>query len=267
LSPAVPGVNSWEKHGTRFAATVIPTGKWRESASERIAGLLEEPGRQEADHGRRDYWKSLVGKKQIMAVTGVIMTLYIIAHLGGNLLIFAGPGALNEYAHFLKHRIIEITWVVRAVLFVSLVLHVVASIQVSLASRRARPVGYAVKKDIETSYAARTMVWSGPLLLAYVVYHLMMFTFLTTGPGYSPTDVYRNVVLSFRVPAISAVYAFSMILLGMHLWHGAWSALQTLGGGSPKYHPLRRTAAPLFASAITIGYILIPAAVLFGWVS
>jgi len=155
----------------------------------------------------RDFWKSLVGKKQVMAVTGVILTLFIIGHLVGNLLVFAGPGPYNDYSHFLKHGIIEILWIVRLVLLVSLVLHVVASIQVSLASRRARPIGYAVKKNIETTYAARTMIWSGPLLFVYVVYHLMMFTFLTTGPGYSPTDVYRNVVLSFRDPAISAVYA------------------------------------------------------------
>ncbi|HKB70070.1 MAG TPA: succinate dehydrogenase cytochrome b subunit [Thermoanaerobaculia bacterium] len=215
----------------------------------------------------RDFWKSLVGKKQVMAVTGVILTLFIIGHLVGNLLVFAGPGPYNDYSHFLKHGIIEILWIVRLVLLVSLVLHVVASIQVSLASRRARPIGYAVKKNIETTYAARTMIWSGPLLFVYVVYHLMMFTFLTTGPGYSPTDVYRNVVLSFRDPAISAVYAVAMILLGMHLYHGAWSMVQTLGAGSPKYHPLRRAAAPVFAAAITAGYILIPAAVMLGWVS
>lgn len=215
----------------------------------------------------RDFWKSLVGKKQVMAVTGVILTLFIIGHLVGNLLVFAGPGPYNDYSHFLKHGIIEILWIVRLVLLVSLVLHVVASIQVSLASRRARPVGYAVKRNIETTYAARTMIWSGPLLFVYVVYHLMMFTFLTTGPGYSPTDVYRNVVLSFRDPAISAVYAVAMILLGMHLYHGAWSMLQTLGAGSPKYHPLRRAAAPVFAAAITAAYILIPAAVMLGWVS
>jgi len=214
-----------------------------------------------------DFWGSLVGKKMVMAVTGVILTLFVIGHLVGNLLVFAGPGPYNDYSYFLKHRIIELLWIARAGLFVSLVLHVVAAIQVSLANRRARPIGYAVKKDIETSYAARTMAWSGPLLFLYIVYHLMMFTFLTTGPGYSPTDVYRNVVLSFQVPAISAIYAVSMVLLGLHLYHGAWSMLQTLGAGAPGYHPLRRAAAPLFAGTITLAYILIPAAVLFGWIS
>lgn len=217
--------------------------------------------------GLRSFWGSLVGKKMVMAVTGAILTIFIIGHLVGNLLVFAGPGPYNDYSHFLKHGIIEILWIVRAVLLLSLVLHVVASIQVSLANRRARPVPYAVKKNIETTYAARTMVWSGPLIFLYIVYHLMMFTFLTTGPGYSPTDVYRNVVLSFQVPAISGIYAAAMIPLGLHLYHGAWSMLQTLGAGAPKYHPVRRAAAPLFAAVITLGYILIPAAVMLGWIS
>ncbi len=208
-----------------------------------------------------------MGKKVLMAATGLILTLFLIGHLAGNLLIFAGPTSFNDYSHFLKHGIPEILWVVRIVLLACLAIHVVASIQVSLASRRARPAGYAVRKNIETTFAARTMIWSGPLLFAYIVYHLMMFTFLTTGPGYSPTDVYRNVVLSFRVPAIAGVYAFAMLLLGLHLYHGAWSMLHTLGTGTPRYRFLRRAGAPLFAAVITFGYILIPAAVLMGWVS
>ena len=214
-----------------------------------------------------DTWASLVGKKVLMAATGLVLTLFLIGHLAGNLLVFAGPEALNDYSHFLKHRIPEILWPLRAVLLSCLVIHVVASIQVSIASRRARPVGYALKKNIETSYAARTMIWSGPLLFAYIVYHLMMFTFLTTGPGYSPTDVYRNVVLAFREPAISAVYTFAMLLLGLHLYHGAWSMVHTLGAGTPRYRRLRRAAAPLFAAAVTLGYMLIPASVLLGWIS
>lgn len=214
-----------------------------------------------------DTWGSLVGKKVLMAATGLVLTLFLLGHLAGNLLVFAGPKALNDYSHFLKHQIPEILWPARLVLLACLVIHVVASIQVSIASRRARPVGYAVKRNIETSYAARTMIWSGPLLFAYIVYHLMMFTLLTTGPGYSPTDVYRNVVLAFRVPAISAVYAIAMLLLGLHLYHGAWSMLHTLGAGTPRYRRLRRAAAPLFAAAVTLGYILIPASVLMGWIS
>jgi succinate dehydrogenase / fumarate reductase cytochrome b subunit len=173
---------------------------------------------------------------------------------------------LNAYSAFLK-RTGEILWAVRLVLLAALVLHVVASVQVSLASRRARPVAYTVKKSIETSYAARTMIWSGPLIFLYVVYHLAMFTFLVTGPGYSPTDVYRNEVLAFRVPAISAVYVVAILFLGLHLYHGVWSMLHTLGASNPRYRVLRRTVAPAVAIAITAGYIAIPVAVLAGLVS
>jgi len=111
------------------------------------------------------------------------------------------------------------------------------------------------------------MIWSGPILLAYIVYHLMMFTFLTTGPGYSETDVYRNVVEAFQVPAISVVYILALLLLGMHLWHGAWSMVQTLGWADSRRGALRRIAAPALAVLITAGYIAIPLAVLAGWVS
>lgn len=212
------------------------------------------------------FWRSLVGKKIVMAVTGVILFLFVVGHLLGNLQIFDGPERLNAYSAFLK-KLGEILWAIRAILLISLILHVIASIQVSVASLKARPVGYEDKKRIETSFAARTMIWSGPLIFFYVVYHLMMFTFLTTGPGYSETDVYRNEVLAFQVPAITAVYILAMLFLGLHLYHGAWSMLHTLGASSPRYRVLRRTVAPIVAILITAGYITIPVAVLAGWLS
>ena len=211
-------------------------------------------------------WRTLAGKKAVMAVTGVVLVLFIIEHMLGDLLVFAEPEKLNGYSHLLKHTIIEVTWALRAGLFVSLILHVVAAIQVAAASRAARPVAYAVKKDIATSYAARTMRITGPLLLVYLVYHLMMFTFLTTGPGYSETDVHRNVVLAFSVPWIAGVYIAAMLMLGTHLYHGAWSMLQTLGGGRAKHPALRRVVAPAFALVVTAGYVSIPLAVLAGLV-
>jgi succinate dehydrogenase / fumarate reductase cytochrome b subunit len=211
----------------------------------------------------RAFCQSLVGKKAIMAVSGIVLFLFVVGHLLGNLQIFAGPERLNAYSAFLK-KSGEILWAVRLVLLASLVLHVVASVQVSRASLRARPVGYAEKKSVETSYAARTMIWSGPLILLYVIYHLAMFTFLVTGPGYSPTDVYRNEVLAFRLPAISALYIVAMILLGLHLYHGVWSMLHTLGASNPRYRVLRRAVAPAVAIAITAGYVAIPIAVLAG---
>lgn len=212
------------------------------------------------------FYRTLVGKKIVMAVSGVILFLFVVGHLLGNLQIFDGAARVNAYAAFLKSTG-ELLWGVRFVLLVSLFTHVVAAIQVSLASRRARPVDYAVRKNQETTYAARTMIWSGPLLFLYVVYHLLMFTFLTTGPGFSHTDVYRNEILAFSQPLISIVYIVSMILLGLHLYHGVWSMLNTLGVSNPQYHWMRRALAPVIAVAITAGYIAIPVAVLSGFVS
>jgi succinate dehydrogenase / fumarate reductase cytochrome b subunit len=214
----------------------------------------------------RAFCQSLVGKKVIMAVTGVILFLFVVGHLLGNLQIFAGPERLNAYSAFLKGAG-EILWAVRVVLLAALILHIVAAVQVSRANKRARPIPYAVKKDIETGYAARTMLWSGPLIFVYVVYHLAMFTFLVTGPGYSPTDVYRNEVLAFRMPVVTAAYILAIVFLGMHLYHGAWSMIHTLGGSGPRYRTLRRMVAPVVAIVITLGYIAIPVAVLAGLVS
>ena len=149
-------------------------------------------------------------------------------------------------------------------LLVAVTLHIATAVKVTLANWRARPVGYAYRKDIETDYAARTMIVTGPLVFLYVAYHLMMFTWLTTGPGYSETDVYTNVVSAFQVPVISIVYIVAMLILGTHLYHGIWSMLQTVGISNPRYRWLRRTVAPVVAIVIAAGYIAIPVAVLVG---
>jgi succinate dehydrogenase / fumarate reductase cytochrome b subunit len=221
------------------------------------------PSRHSAPSRLAAFYGATVGKKLVMAVSGVVLLVFVIGHLAGNLQIFLGADKLNEYAALLR-RMPELLWLARAGLLVTLVAHVVASVQLVLVNRRARPVRYAVKRDIETNYAARTMVISGPLVLLYVLYHLAMFTFLVTGPGYSHTDVYRNVVSAFQSPAISGIYIVAMLLLGLHLYHGTWSMLHTLGLSSPRYRRLRRGLAPVFAIAITTGYVSIPLAVLVG---
>ncbi len=203
---------------------------------------------------------NLAGKKVVLAATGLVLYGWIVVHMVGNLLIFLGPVAFNGYAGFLKGAV-ELLWTERVVGCVALLLHILAAAQVTLANWRARPVGYVVRKDVATGYAARTMIWTGPLVFVYVIYHLMMFTFLTTGPGYSETDVYRNVVLAFRVPAISAVYALAMLILGVHLYHGVWSMLQTLG---VEWSRRRRVVPVLTALTVAGGFILVPVAVLTG---
>ncbi len=209
------------------------------------------------------FYRSRIGQKVVMAVTGIILYVFVVGHLLGNLQIFAGPERLNNYAAFLKSTG-ELLWAGRLILLASLILHLIAAGVVTWANWRARPISYKEKEDVETTYAARTMVVSGPLVLLYVVYHLMMFTFLTTGPGYSETDVYRNVVLAFQVPVISAVYILAMLVLGFHLYHGGWSMLQSLGITWPTRRGLRRMLFPALATLIALGYISIPIAVLTG---
>ncbi len=210
-------------------------------------------------------YRTLLGKKGAMAVTGAALFFFLIGHLLGNIQIFFGPQHLNGYAAFLKSTG-EILWLLRAGVLACFLLHIYSSLLVTVANQQARPQGYATKRSLETSLAARTMIYTGSMVLLYVIYHLMMFTFLRTGPGYSPHDVYRNVVLSFQQPAISAVYIAAMLLLGAHLFHGAWSMMHTLGLSGPGYKPWRRMVGPAVAAAIVAGYISIPVAVLAGWV-
>ena len=206
---------------------------------------------------------SLLGQKLIMAATGIVLYLFLIGHLLGNLQIFSGRDTLNGYAAFLQGTG-EILWATRGVLLLALLLHIIAAVRLTIANWRARPVAYALKREIETNYAARTMIVSGPLILLYAIYHLMMFTFLTTGPGYSKTDVYRNVVLAFQQPAISAVYMVAMLVLAYHLWHAGWSMLQTLGITYPGVASLRWRLFPVISVVIALGYVTIPVAVLLG---
>ena len=223
----------------------------------------QRPARRRTPSRLVAFYRTTVGKKLVMAVSGAVLLLFVISHLAGNLQIFLGAEKLNRYAQFLR-GMPELLWLARIGLLVALIVHVVASSQLVLTNRRARPVGYLVKRDIETNYAARTMTISGPLVLLYVIYHLAMFTFLVTGPGYSHSDVYRNVVLAFRVPAISVIYIAAMLLLGLHLYHGLWSMLHTLGISSLRYYWLRCGLAPFVAVVITAGYVSIPVAVLAG---
>lgn len=225
--------------------------------------LSERPVSRRTPNRLAAFYGATVGKKAVMAVSGVVLLLFVVGHLAGNLQIFLGAEKLNDYAALL-HRTPELLWLARTGLLVALAAHVIASVQLVLVNRRARPIRYAVKRDVETNYAARTMAVSGPLVLLYVTYHLAMFTFLVTGPGYSPTDVYRNVVSAFQSPAISGIYIVAMLLLGLHLYHGAWSMLHTLGISSQRYRRLRRVMAPAFAIAVTAGYVSIPLAVLAG---
>lgn len=213
-----------------------------------------------------NFWQSTNGKKIVMAVTGFILFLFVIGHLLGNLLVFSGPARYNSYAAIL-HFDDTLLWIARIILIGSVVLHIVATVQLALRNKAARPVGYARKKAINSSYASRTMYWSGPIILAFVIFHLLEFTSGTIHPNsvFIPHDVYHNVLAGFQVWWVSAWYIFALILLGFHLRHGLWSMLQSFGmPQSPARERVLKRTALAISAVIVIGYILIPISVLTG---
>ena len=211
------------------------------------------------------FWGSTNGKKAVMAVTGAILFGFIIGHLAGNLQIFEGREKLNAYGHFL-HSIGELLWPVRVVLIISVLLHITATVQLALLKKRARPVGYSRKEAIASSYASRTMYWSGPIVLAFVIFHLLQFTagYIHPESQFIEGDVYHNVVAGFQVWWVSVWYIFSVSLLGLHLSHGISSMFQSLGYNHPKHTLVLKSAAVVIAVLITLGYISIPISVLLG---
>jgi succinate dehydrogenase / fumarate reductase cytochrome b subunit len=211
------------------------------------------------------FWGSTNGKKAVMAVTGAVMFVFVIGHLAGNLQVFEGPEKLNAYGKLL-HDLGELLWPVRIVLLLCVTLHIVATVQLALVKKRARPVGYSAKKAIASSYASRTMYWSGPIVLAFIIFHLLHLTAGYIHPEYQfiEGDVYHNVVAGFQVWWVSLWYIFSIVLLGMHLRHGLWSAFQSLGMNHPRHTPILKSAAWVIAVAIVLGYISIPISVLLG---
>ena len=219
------------------------------------------------DNRAPSFWGSTVGKKIVMAVTGVMMFGFIIAHLAGNLQVFEGPAKLNAYGAFL-HDIGELLWPMRIVLILAIALHIIATVQLALRTKRARPVGYSRKEAINSSYASRTMYWSGPIVLAFILFHLAQLTagWIEPGAAFIPGDVYHNVVSGFQVWWVSASYIIAISLLGLHLRHGLWSMFQSLGIHQPQHTARLKAAALVIAVLIVLGYISIPISVLLGLV-
>jgi len=211
------------------------------------------------------FWQTTIGKKAVMAVTGVILFGFVVAHLLGNLQIFLPPEHINRYSANLK-SLPALLWGARITLLVSVILHIWASFQLWLLQRSARPVGYIKKQNLHSTYASRTMKWSGPILLAFIIFHLLHFTFGTIHPGgpWDQHNVYNNVVTGFQVWPVSLFYILAMLMLCFHLYHGLWSMFQSLGFSHPVYTPWLQRFAKLFAILIALGNISIPVAVLAG---
>jgi succinate dehydrogenase / fumarate reductase cytochrome b subunit len=219
------------------------------------------------------FYQAAIGKKAVMAVTGVILFAYVLAHLLGNLQIYSSdPEQINRYAAFLHDPGRKyLLWAARVILLAAVGLHIIASIQLWLLKREARPIGYFKKDDVPTAYAARTMIWSGPIILAFVIFHVLHLTVGSVFPlrelGPNQPDVRANMVTGFQHPVVAGFYIFAMVLLSMHLFHGLWSMFQSVGLNHPRYTPALRRAAGVIAILISAGNISIPLAVLMGFVT
>jgi len=206
------------------------------------------------------FWHSSIGKKAVMAATGLIMIAFLIVHMLGNLQVFEGPLKINEYSAAL-HRLGLLLWVARGGLLAALVLHVVAAYQLTRRSQTARSVGYADHASQTSTFAARTIRWGGVLLLVFVVLHLLHLTFGTIHPAFDRKDVYGNMIAAFQVWWVAVLYVAAMIGLGLHLYHGTWSSFRTLGLTRPSEDPFRRRVSAVLAWAIYLGFSIIPIAV------
>lgn len=218
-------------------------------------------------------YESTVGKKVVMALSGTLLLLFVLAHMVGNLKIYQGAEKFDAYAHFLRevgypalgHG--QMLWIARGVLLVCVGVHILAAVQLSLLNWRARSARYVKKNDLSFTYASRTMRWGGGILLAFVVYHLLHLTSGTVHPEFSHDSAYRNVVSGFQSWPVAVAYVLAMIPLGLHIYHGLWSATQSLALRNPRIVRWRRTVAGGVALIIVLGNISIPVAVLAGIVS
>jgi succinate dehydrogenase / fumarate reductase cytochrome b subunit len=228
--------------------------------------------------------RTTVGSKLLVALTGLALTGFVIAHMTGNLLLFKGRDALNSYALFLKDRG-ALLWGARIGLLVAFVLHIFLAVRLTLRNRAARPERYVYEDTVQATFASRTMIWSGLALLAFVIFHLLHYTFgaiFATAPDgtnfldlteslaqATPRDparrhdVYAMTVYGFRNVPVSIIYIVAQLFLGLHLWHGIASTFQSLGWNSPRWNPLITTIGRALAVILTIGNISMPLAVMF----
>lgn len=217
-------------------------------------------------------WRSTVGKKAVMAATGLIMLGYLVAHMVGNLKIFFGPGEFDSYAHWLRtigEPVLHyewFLWILRVVLVAAVVLHGVAAYQLSRRDLAARPDKYRHTRA-RTSYATRTMRWGGVILLLFLVWHLLDLTTLDANPNAQHGHPYANIVASFDRWYVALFYILAMLALGLHIRHGFWSAAQTLGVNSPRRDRALKATANALAALLTLGFVAVPIGVLTGIVS
>ncbi len=230
-----------------------------------------------------DLYSTAVGKKYVMGATGIMMMGFVLFHMIGNLKMYLGAVHLNEYAHFLENLLVPVApegvvlWILRGGLITALALHLHAAYSLTVLNRKARPVKYQSPRDYQiANFASRTMRLSGLVILAFIIWHLLDLTFgvvnshvgTMTGVGAHAgdqvKDVYGNVVSSFQRTPVALFYVLANVLLGLHLFHGAWSIFQSFGWNNPRFNKWRRGFATGFAAIVVIGNVSFPIAVMAG---
>ena len=209
---------------------------------------------------------STIGRKVVMAASGLVLFGFVFVHMIGNLQVFLPDHeAINHYGAFLREFLHGTgIWIARGGLLLAVGLHIWSATSLTLTNRRARPIAYRVVTHDASTYASRTMRWGGVIILLFVVYHLLHMTVGTVHPDFIHGDVYRNIVIGFRVWPVTLFYLLAMVCLGFHLRHGVWSMLQTLGVSHPRWDKARQVASAAFAIVVTLGFVAVPLAVLAG---
>jgi succinate dehydrogenase / fumarate reductase cytochrome b subunit len=209
-------------------------------------------------------YQTTIGKKAVMAVTGVVLYGFVIGHMAGNLQVYMGPEVFNDYAASLKANA-PLLWGVRITLLVSVIAHIAAATQLVVRTSSARPVGYRKTKRLTTGISALTMKYGGLFLFFFILFHLAHFTYpgiaMSKAYLHDPIDAYANFVNAFKIPWVSAIYIVSQIFLGLHLYHGSWSLFQSLGF-DPRNDDKRRFLAQTIGIVVAVANISFPVAVL-----
>jgi succinate dehydrogenase / fumarate reductase cytochrome b subunit len=247
-----------------------------------VSGTAVKPPPKKKKGFARDLYSTAVGKKYVMAITGIIGILFVVGHMIGNLKMFLGPVEENGeqiydidvYGEFLREILVPILphgaflWIVRLVLVGALLLHLHAAYSLTVMNRKARPVKYQTARDYQVaSFASRTMRWTGIIVLLFIIFHLADLTWGWANPDFVKGAVYWNIDTSLSRLPIAIVYIVANIALGIHLFHGTWSLFQSMGWSNPRFNSWRRGLATAIATIIVVGNVSFPVAVMAGVVS
>ena len=218
-------------------------------------------------------YRTSVGKKFYMAVSGFILIGFLVAHMVGNLKMYMGADSFNHYAEFLRevgypilHHMVGL-WIFRLILLGCVGLHMLSAWQVYTQSRNARGSKYKKEESLSFAYASRTMRWGGVIIGTFVVYHLFHFTIGSAHPEFVHGEAYQNVVNGFQNPLVVGFYILALVMVTFHVYHGLWSAFQTVGANHPKYNPYRRPLALVLAFLLFIGFLTAPVGVMAGFLT